>query len=254
MIEFVDTHCHIHASDYSLDTTEVIAAGAVIGVTKAICVGTDEHDSAEAVSFVQDKQGLWASVGLHPHDAKLGQEAFDALEKLVKQPKVVAIGECGLDYFYNHSDKLDQEKALRFQVELALSNNLPMIFHIRDAFEDFWPIFDSYAGITGVVHSFTAAQKELEEALNRGLYIGLNGIMTFTKDTEQLAAAKAIPLDKLVLETDTPFLTPVPLRGKVNEIKNVVLTADFLSKLRGESLENLGSATTRNAINLFELT
>lgn len=253
MIQFVDTHCHIHASDYSLDATEVIASGAALGVTKAICVGTDENDSAEAVAFVQDKPNLWASIGLHPHDAKLGQDAFNALSALVSQPKIVAIGECGLDYFYNHSDKNDQETALRFQIELALTHNLPMIFHVRDAFDDFWPIFDSYTGITGVVHSFTATEKELHEALKRGLYIGLNGIMTFSKDASQLAAAKAIPLDKLVLETDAPFLTPVPLRGKVNEIKNVVLTADFLSNIRGESLEKLGSATTSNAIKLFRL-
>lgn len=253
MNTFVDTHCHIHAADYTLDTTEVIKRSTADNVTRLICVGTDENDSAHAVAFVADKTNTWASIGLHPHDAKLGQDAFDALAALAGKPKVVAVGECGLDYFYNHSAKEDQVKALRFQIELALAHDLPMIFHIRDAFDDFWPIFDSYKGAQGVVHSFTATNIELDEALSRGLYIGINGIMTFSKNDDQLAAAKAIPIDKLLLETDAPFLTPVPLRGKVNEPKNVVLTAEFLSKLRGESLEELGSATTKNALKLFRL-
>jgi len=252
-MQFIDTHCHIHSADYPLDAGEVILRANDQGVTKLICVGTDEADSQLAVQFVQDKPTVWASIGLHPHDAKLGQEAFDVLTKLVTEPKVVAIGECGLDYYYNHSSKEDQVAALRFQIELALANNLPMIFHVRDAFDDFWPIFDSYTGITGVIHSFTAGKEELQAALERGLYIGLNGIMTFTKDAEQLAAAKMVPLDKLVLETDAPFLTPTPLRGKINEPKNVVLTGEFLSSLQGIKLEDLAAQTSQNAINLFKL-
>lgn len=250
---FVDSHCHIHAADYTLDAAEVIERSFADDVTRLICVGTDEKDSAAAVNFVADKQGAWASIGLHPHDAKLGQEAFDAIAALAGKPKVVAVGECGLDYFYNHSAKEDQFKALRFQIELAIEHDLPMIFHIRDAFEDFWPIYDSYKNVRGVVHSFTATQKELDEALSRGLYIGINGIMTFSKNEDQLTAVKMIPIDKMLIETDAPFLTPVPLRGKVNEPKNVVLTADFLSRLRGESLETLGSVTTQNALKLFRL-
>lgn len=252
-MEFVDTHCHIHANDYTLAADEVIAAAHKAGVTKMICVGTDEHDSQQAVAFVQDKPNMWASVGLHPHDAKLGQEAFAALAELVTKPKVVAIGECGLDYYYNHSAKEDQIAALRFQIELALAHDLPMIFHVRDAFDDFWPIFDSYQGVRGAVHSFTATEADLTEVLKRGLYVGINGIMTFSKNDAQLAAAKAVPLDKLVLETDAPFLTPTPLRGKINEPKNVVLTAEFLSTLRGESLEELAAASTNNAETIFNL-
>ena len=252
-MNFVDTHCHIHSSDYTINPNEAIARASAAGVTKLICVGTEEKDSQQAVLFAQEHQNVWASIGLHPHDAKLGQEAFDDLAALVNDPKVVAIGECGLDYFYNHSAKEDQEAALRFQLALAQKHNLPMIFHVRDAFADFWPIFDSYVGIKGVIHSFTGISKELDEALDRGLYIGLNGIMTFTKDEYQLLAAQSVPLERLLLETDAPFLTPVPLRGKVNEPKNVVLTAEFLGTLRDESLETIGSASTRNAIELFNL-
>lgn len=252
-MEFVDTHCHIHETDYKVGAETALLNAQAQGVTRLICVGTSEGDSAVAVSFAQKNENVWASIGLHPHDAKLGQEAFEALAALADMPKIVAVGECGLDYFYNHSAKEDQEKALRFQIELALKHDLPMIFHVRDAFEDFWPIFDSYTGIRGVVHSFTATSKELEQAIERGLYIGLNGIMTFSKNEEQLQAAKEVPLNRLLLETDAPFLTPAPLRGKVNEPKNVVLVAEFLSKLRGENLEQIAHASTQNALTLFNL-
>ena len=250
-MQFIDTHCHIHDDEYNLNPDEVMANANKMGVIKMICVGTDENTSEMAVKFVSDKQNLWASVGLHPHDAKLGKDAFRKIKELSGSDKVIAIGECGLDYFYNHSSEEDQEMALRFQIELAIERNLPMIFHIRDAFEDFWPIFDSYSDIRGVVHSFTATTKELDQALSRNLLIGLNGIMTFTKDSNQLDAARAVPLSSLVLETDAPFLTPVPFRGKINEPKNVVLTAEFLAELRQEDLGILAEHTTKNAEKLF---
>ena len=252
-MEFIDTHCHIHESEYALPQLDTIARADAAGVTRMICVGTDETTSAEAVAFAQGKDRVWASIGLHPHDAKLGDAAFTTIAHLLPNNKIVAIGECGLDYFYNHSDKKDQFKALEYQMQLAIDNNLPMIFHVRDAFDDFWPIFDNFSGLKGVVHSFTATTTELEQSLQRELYIGLNGIMTFTKDEQQLSAARAVPLSKLVLETDAPFLTPKPLRGKVNEPKNVSITADFLASLRGESLQDLATATTHNARQLFGL-
>ena len=251
MIEFVDTHCHIHESSYEHPKEEVVQRAQQAGVTRYICVGTDVRTSQEAITFAEATDRTWASIGLHPHDAQLGQETYDALAALLPLKSVVAIGECGLDYYYNYSDKKDQIAALEFQLQLALDSKLPMIFHVRDAFNDFWPIFDNFKGVRGVVHSFTATTKELDEVLSRELYVGLNGIMTFTKDDNQLAAAKAIPLDKLVLETDAPFLTPVPLRGKVNEPKNISYIADFLADIRGEDLQKLASATTQNAITLF---
>jgi TatD DNase family protein len=253
MIEFVDTHCHIHEASYMLPEADVRARAKAAGVTRMIVVGTDVKTSEEAVTFAQNKENIWASIGLHPHDAKLGTEAYEGIARLLPHTTVVAIGECGLDYFYNHSDKRDQFTALEFQLQLAKDHNLPMIFHVRDAFEDFWPIYDNFKGTRGVIHSFTSNTQVLDQTLARGLYIGLNGIMTFTKDESQLAAAKAVPLEKLVLETDAPFLTPAPLRGKVNEPKNVSLTAEFLAQLRGEDLPALASATTQNACHLFGL-
>jgi TatD DNase family protein len=158
-----------------------------------------------------------------------------------------------LDYFYNHSPKDAQTEILKFQIELALKHDLPMIFHIRDAFKEFWPVFDSYRGVRGVVHSFSATEKELQQIIERGLYAGLNGIMTFTKNQAQLAAAKAVPLSNLLLETDAPFLTPAPFRGTICEPKHVRVTAEFLSGLRGESLGQIFAATTNNAQTLFGL-
>lgn len=269
MLKFIDTHCHIHeilGDDIGLvpekwhkagthDPDAVIAEAEQSGVSKLVCVGTTLKDSVLAVDFVQDRPNCWASIGIHPHEAKDHMSPSDqrAFIALATRPKVIAVGECGLDYYYEHSPKREQAELLRFQIELALKHNLPMIFHIRDAFADFWQIFDGYKGVRGVVHSFSATQAELDQVLHRGLCVGLNGIMTFAKSNEQLAAARAVPLDRLLLETDAPFLTPAPYRGTICEPKHVRVTADFLANLRGESLEDLAHATTTNAQKLFKI-
>ncbi len=255
-MEFIDTHCHIHFADYELDADEVIAAAKKDDVAGMICVGCTLQDSQASIEMAAKHSGVWASVGLHPHEAKKYVNDSFKLQKfrdLVDSPKVVAIGECGLDYYYEHSSKTDQQKLLRLQLDLAAEHHLPVIFHVRDAFSDFWPVFDSYKDLRGVVHSFSAGRRELDQILSRDLYVGLNGIMTFTKDDEQLEAAKALPLQKLLLETDAPFLTPVPFRGMICEPKHVRVTASFLSDLRGEGLEQLAAASTQNARELFNI-
>ncbi|CAN5632007.1 hypothetical protein BH23PAT1_BH23PAT1_1920 [soil metagenome] len=175
------------------------------------------------------------------------------MERLASLSKVVAIGECGLDYYYQHSPKKEQENIFRFQIELALKAGLPLIFHVRAAFADFWRILDEYKGVRGVVHSFSATTDEVEQIVSRGLYAGLNGIMTFTKDSRQLEAAKVIPLDSLLLETDAPFLTPVPFRGTICEPKHVVLIAEFLAGLLKVPVSEIAARTTANAIKLFNI-
>ncbi len=255
-MQFVDTHCHIHFPDYELDPLEAIKNAHQAGVERLICVGCTLADSQAGVEFAQRHEGVWASVGLHPHEAKDYVNDHNKLQNfcnLLDKPKVVAIGECGLDYYYKHSSKSDQKKLLHYQLDQAVEHNLPLIFHVRQAFADFWAIFDEYKGLRGVIHSFSAGTKELDEILARGLYVGVNGIMTFTKQPEQLEAAKKIPLDRLMLETDAPFLTPVPFRGTICEPKHVVDTADFLSRLRQEELSKLAAATTKNATTLFNL-
>jgi len=140
---------------------------------------------------------------------------------------------------------------LKFQIELAIEHNLPLIFHVREAFDDFWPILDEYESIRGVLHSYTDTQANLDKALERGLYIGVNGIATFAKSQSQLDVYRAVPLQKLLLETDAPFLTPTPYRGTINQPKRVGTIAEFVASLRGESLEQLAAATTQNAHDLF---
>lgn len=259
-MEFVDSHCHIHFPDYELDPEEAIKNAQNMGVTRLMCVGCTLPDSKGAVQMAKTHDNIWASIGLHPHEGAVyvnDDQALQEFHYLASKPKVVAIGETGLDYHYMHSSKEDQEKLLRFQLDIAQEHDLPLIFHIREAFDDFWKIFDEYVArgfkIKGVAHSFSSHSHDLDNILKRGLYVGLNGIMTFTKDQGQLEAAKKVPLDKLLLETDAPFLTPVPFRGTICEPKHVRTTAEFLSQLRGESLEELAQTTTQNALTLFGL-
>lgn len=255
-MEFVDTHCHVHFSDYKLDPDEVIRAALDSGVTRMLCVGCSLEDSKLGVEMAAKHSSIWASVGVHPHEAKLyveNDKSLQELRALANKPRVVAVGEIGLDYYYNHSYKQSQEEMFRFQLDIAKEYDLPVIFHVREAFDDFFKIFDEYQDIRGVIHSFTADKATLQKCLDRGLYIGLNGIMTFTKSDEQLEAAKAVPLDSLLVETDAPFLTPVPFRGKICQPKYVVETAKFLAKLRGEGLQELAAATTNNARQLFRI-
>lgn len=272
MVELVDTHCHIQEAhgDFVLNSltqekyakagsptaSQMVDNAVADGVTQIICVGTTLLDSQLAVEFAQSRQGVWAGVGLHPHEAKdyaRSPKLLEQFARLALDNKVCVIGECGLDFYYNHSLLEDQEAILRFQIDLALKHNLPMSFHVRDAFDDFWRIFDGYKGIKGAIHSFSSTQLDLQQALRRGLYIGLNGITTFMKDAQQLEVIKAIPLDRILMETDAPYLTPTPYRGKLCEPKHVRVTAEFLASLRGESLELFAAQTTLNAKQLFNL-
>jgi TatD DNase family protein len=255
-MDFVDTHCHLHFEDYMPDVEKVISDARAHHVNKMICVGVSIEDSKKALDFASNHENIWASVGAHPHDGPDildHPESLNKLEQLSKHPKVVAIGEIGLDYFHEYTPRQKQIDVLSKQLEFGSKTDLPFIFHVRDAWEDFWKILDSYQGIRGVIHCFSAHQEQLDEVLRRGFYVGLNGIMTFTKDEKQLEAAKNVPLDKLLLETDAPFLTPKPYRGKRCEPKHVVTTAEFLANLRGEKLEELASTTTKNAENLFKI-
>lgn len=274
-MELVDTHCHIQSAGLSegngerstrelwakapgLTGDQIVAAAVEAGVTRMICVGCDLPDSQLAVDFAATRPECWASIGIHPHEAAVAlndSAALPAFTALAVANAVVAIGECGLDYFYEHSPREQQIAVLKFQLDLAVERGLPVIFHVREAFDDFWPIFDSYpaGSIRGVLHSFTDSKSNLKMAMERGLYIGVNGIATFTKQPEQLERYRAIPLNRLLLETDAPFLTPVPFRGKINEPRQIRTVADFLSVLWDEPLETIAAATTANARALFDI-
>lgn len=261
-MQLIDTHCHIQDAQYPLDIGDTLARAHHAGVGQMICVGTNIQDSKQALYFTTQHEHVYASVGVHPHDTK---EGWQDLEKLIalsqssqkdeqnNDMKLVAIGEIGLDYFYTHSSREVQIQALEAQIALALQYNLPIIFHVREAFEDFWPIFDNFHGIRGELHSFTDTTENMEQALKRGLFIGVNGISTFTKDPLQQQMFARIPLKSMLLETDAPFLTPTPLRGKINEPAFVRHVAEFHSQVRSVSLDEIAIKTTANARALFAL-
>jgi len=247
----IDTHCHIHESDYPLPIEETMTRAVEATVGKYVCVGTSELSSREAIAFAENHVNTFAAIGVHPHETKDGYDAITDLAD--SSDKIIAVGEIGLDYFYTHSSREVQIKALEDQIIVALAHNLPIIFHVREAFDDFWPIFDAHPGIRGELHSFTDSKENLDKAIERGLYIGVNGISTFTKDEVQKATFDSIPLDRLLFETDAPFLTPAPFRGKVNEPAFVRNIAEYHANRRGISLDEISSATTANAHALFAL-
>ncbi len=249
---FVDTHCHIHEENYPLDVGDVMARAHEAGIGQMICVGTSEVSSRRALDFTAQHQGAYASIGVHPHDTKDGWGDIVTLAGR-QNKKLVAVGEIGLDYFYSHSPRDIQINALEGQIDLALRHNLPIIFHVREAFDDFWPIFDNFHGIRGVLHSFTDSKGNMEQAFKRGLFIGVNGISTFTKNPVQQEMFAQIPIEKILLETDAPFLTPEPLRGKVNEPAFVKHVAEFHAAKRNVTLEEIAKQTTANARALFAL-
>lgn len=254
----VDTHCHIHEADYPLPVDDVLERASEAGVGKMLVVGTSIQSSEYAIKLAVQHDNLYATVGVHPHDTKDG---YEKITELAKQG-VVAVGEVGLDYFYNHSPREVQIAALESQIQTALDNNLPIIFHVRDAssaerrtsvWSDFWPILDNFHGIRGELHSFTDTRENLNKGFERGLYVGVNGISTFTKDPVQQQLYASIPLEKMLLETDSPFLTPVPHRGTINEPAFVSDVAKFHASVRGVNPSDLAIATTTNASTLFNL-
>ena len=247
----VDTHCHIHES-YELAINEVLSNAETADVKQFICVGTSEESSELAISFAEAHKGTFAAIGVHPHDTKDG---YGAIAELAAKgsAKLVAIGEVGLDYFYAHSPRDIQLEALHRQIEIAVQYDLPIIFHVREAFDDFWPIFEQHPGIRGVLHSFTDSIDNMQKAIAHGLYIGVNGISTFTKDEAQKEMFDSIPLDRLMFETDAPFLTPTPYRGKINQPAYVKVIAEYHAQRRGISLKEISEASSQNARTLFNL-
>lgn len=259
-MEYIDTHCHLHDPEFfsAKEATSVIASSVQSGVAKMIGIGTSLEDSKNAIAYARNHpESYWASVGIHPHESsKLSSVQIDKhlkeLDQLASDTKVVAIGECGFDFYYNDREKMleKQTQLLEGQLQVAKKHNLPVSFHVREAFTDFWPIYDRYK-VPGVLHSFTDRPEHLQKALKRGLFIGINGIATFTSHRWQLDMFKAIPLEKIVVETDSPFLTPKPKRGTINTPENVIYITQYLAELRGEDVRHTSRQTTDNARKLF---
>ena len=257
----IDSHCHLHDKEFfNDDQRQVMYQRAIEQKIGMICVGTDVETSRQAVEFTKDRDNTWAIIGIHPHDAKNG--GVSDIRRLLEEnnPKIVGIGEIGLDYFYDNSDRATQQRILREQLSLAQEYNLPISFHIRDeksangvVWRDFWPIFDEFTRLCGVLHSFTDTQENLNNGFQRGLLIGLNGISTFTKDQKQIELYKNIPLDRILFETDAPFLTPKPFRGTINEPGYVRLVAEYWAEQRKIDFTELSKTATSNTRQLFGL-
>lgn len=258
----IDTHCHIHDDDYTLAVQDVLARAEDVGVSRVICVGTDARSSQQAVDLAASRQDVFAAIGLHPHDAETKASDMDIIEQIGATSRLVAVGECGLDYYYDNAPRDMQKTLLIRHFKLAQQLELPMIFHIRgskenpnDAFIDFWQLYDEHAAdVPGVVHSYSGPAETLEEIKRRNLYVGLNGIVTFITDESQLNFLRSIPLEIVVVETDSPLLTPVPFRGTINEPKHIREIIRYLSQLWGISEKQIAAKTTSNAEQLFNLT
>ncbi len=259
-MNYIDTHCHINFSQFHRDMEEVITESSNAGLVKLINVGTDLKASKESINLASRYKDIFASVGIHPHDAKtLNSDTLTQLELMAKDNKVVAIGEIGLDYFRNLSAKERQRDAFAKQLKLAIKLEKPIIIHCRDAYGDILDLLDKEympylkGQLPGVIHSFSAGPNYLREFLKRGFYIGFNGMITYPGNDKLLESLKLTPKDKILLETDAPFLAPQSHRGERNEPKLVIEVAKAIAKYKECSLDDVAEFTTTNAFSLFNL-
>jgi TatD DNase family protein len=251
----VDSHCHLDCPDFAPDRADVLARARNAGVGVMVTIGTRLSKFAEVRAIAESDPALYCSVGVHPHEAeKEGVGDPAPLLNAAQHPKVVGIGETGLDYFYKHSAPEAQARSFRAHVAAARESGLPLIVHARDADVDTIRILadEHRAGaFPGVIHCFTASRDLADHAVALGLYISFSGILTFKNARDIQETAKALPLERILVETDAPYLAPVPNRGKRNEPAYVAHTASFLAKLRGETAERIADATTENFFRLF---
>ena len=252
---FIDSHCHLNYKGLVEDQAGVIARASEAGVSGMLNISTRESEWDEVIAAAACTTNIWASVGIHPHEAD-GHPDVDTAKLVTKaaHPRVIAIGETGLDYYYDHSDREQQRASFRTHIVASRETGLPLIVHTRDAEEDTAGILAEEMGkgaYPGVIHCFTASQDFAEKALALGLYISISGIVTFKNAEDLQASAAIIPEDRLLIETDAPFLAPVPHRGRPCEPAFVADTARFLAALRGVSIEVLAAQTRANFFRLF---
>ncbi|MDR2524207.1 MAG: TatD family hydrolase [Candidatus Nomurabacteria bacterium] len=252
-MNLIDTHCHIHDTDFGLAVEPVLAAARAAGVGRVITVGTDVANSRAAVEFAAVHDGVFAVIGIHPGEAPRG--TLDELDEIVKNnqseaSKLLGLGDIGLDYHRGRDDRSAQIKLFEAQLDLATRYDLPVSFHVREAFDDFWAIFDSFP-CRGTLHSFTDNVTNMEKALSRGLLISLNGILTFNRQADLDVVFDAVPMGRILLETDAPFLAPHPHRGKINQPAYVADIAACLAQRRKMAVADIAEITTRNAEKLF---
>lgn len=250
MFRFTDSHCHLTMSDAAANLDRARAEG-VVGV---VVPGTKLDDAAPAVKIAQQHDDVWAAVGFHPHEAKdCDDAAFAAIEKLAREDRVVAIGEIGLDYHYMHSPRDVQREVFMSHVALAKSLDRPVIVHNRESTGDLVQLLtsDEAKGARGILHSYTESLEVAKQLIDLGYFISFSGIVTFRSAGALREVARALPQDRVLIETDTPYLAPVPFRGRENEPAFVIKIAELLSALWGISLEEVAARTTANFESAF---
>ena len=244
-----DNHCHLTTS--KAEPEALVAAAAEAEVTHLLTVGVTVADSLTAATVAAGFPRVWSTAGVHPHEAK---EGIDGLEAALDQPGVVAVGECGLDYHYDYSPRDAQAEVFRAQIGLAHERDLALVIHTREAWDDTFDILDAEGTPARTVfHCFTGGAPEAEACLARGASLSFSGIVTFGSADDLRAAALLTPLDRMLVETDSPYLAPVPHRGKPNQPANVAVVGRYLAELRGEPVDEVAAATTANATRLYRL-
>jgi TatD DNase family protein len=262
---FVDSHAHLEGKQFAHDRDEVIARAREAGVTNILAIGNGDGPANFdcAIQLAEKYDFMYATIGIHPHEARLADPAaFDRMAQLARHPKVIAWGEIGLDYFYDHSPRATQQKVFAQQMALAATAKLPIVIHCRpsagsdDAWEDCLRlIHEQWAphGLGGILHCFTGTWEQARRGLDMGFMISFAGNVTFPKAEQIRDAARQVPLDRMLIETDCPYLAPIPHRGQRNEPAFVLETAGKLGQLRGLSCEQVGQQTSRNFYEFFKL-
>ena len=250
-----DTHCHLEDERFEADREQAWGRMRAAGVERCCCVGSDLASSGRCLAFAQAHPGVYAAAGVHPHEAKDAQPDYlAALRALLREEKNVALGEIGLDYYYDLSPRETQKRVLAEQVALALEMDKPVIFHIRDAHGDMVNFFRACSRLpSGVIHCFSGSPEIAREYVKMGFYISFAGPLTFKKAPHLWEAAQSVPLERLLVETDSPYLSPEPLRGRRNEPANVVHVLEKLAALRGLSREEMAEITWETACRLYRL-
>lgn len=247
-----DTHAHLLDKRFDEDRDELIKQMPSDGVVGVIEVGCCEDTSVKAAELAQSTDYIYSAAGVHPHDAQdVSEEYLGLLENLAAKEKVIVIGEIGLDYFYDNSPRDIQRKVFREQIELAHKLNLPMIYHMRKATADFLEILSDYSDLRGVVHCYSGSADTAKELLKMGLHISFTGSVTFKNARKVVEAAAVVPLDRLMAETDCPYLSPEPLRGRRNDPRNVEHVIRKLAEIKGVTFEEMCEYNINNAKGLY---
>jgi TatD DNase family protein len=248
----IDSHCHLDSSDFDADRDEVIERAVEAGIERMVAIGTGEGppDLEVGIRLAARYPVFLTTVGVHPHDAgKATDGTFDLVSKLLAHPKVIAVAEIGLDYHYDYAPREAQQQVFIEQMRIAARHRKPIVIHTREAWEDTFALIEEHwapHGIPGIMHCFSGGQREASRALGLGFYLSFGGIVTFPKAVELQRVAAAARLDRILIETDAPYLAPVPKRGKRNEPLFIGYTAQKLATLRGMTFEAVAEATTAN--------